>query len=134
MGFGEITLKYRFQGLNSGRERYRIMGRAKWVFIFVVGLLLVYPAAQSSIAGQSKDTSLRCGNDLIDIGDSKSRVIYLCGQPFSKEIVGQTKIPDNKAGIEFIIERWTYDTSVRYFTILTFKGDRLVRLEDERKW
>jgi hypothetical protein len=110
------------------------MGRAKWVFIFAVGLLLVYPAAQSTMAGQSKETSLRCGNDLIDIGDSKSRVVYLCGQPFSKEIVGQTKIPDNKAGIEFIIERWTYDTSVRYFTILTFKGDRLVRLEDERKW
>ena len=110
------------------------MGRAKWAFIFVVGLLIVYPAAQSSMAGQSKDTSLRCGNDLIDIGDSKSRVAYLCGQPLSKEIVGQTKIPNNKAGIEFIIERWTYDTSVRYFTILTFKGDRLVRLEDERKW
>ena len=110
------------------------MRRAKWVFIFTVGLLLFSLAAQFSMAGQSKDTSLRCGNDLIDIGDSKSRVIYLCGQPFSKEIVGQTKIPDNKAGIEFIIERWTYDTSVRYFTILTFKGDRLVRLEDERKW
>ncbi len=110
------------------------MDRAKWVFIATLGLLLLCPAVQSSMAGQSKETSLRCGNDLIDLGDSKSRVVYLCGQPISKEIIGQTKIPDNKAGIEFIIERWTYDTSVRYFTILTFKGDRLVRLEDERKW
>ena len=110
------------------------MGRAKWVFIFAMGLLLFLLAAQITMAGRSKETSLRCGNDLIDIGDSKSRIMYLCGQPISKEIVGQTKIPDNKAGVEFIIERWTYDTSVRYFTILTFKGDRLVRLEDERKW
>jgi hypothetical protein len=114
------------------------MGQAKWAFILIVGLLLFPPAAQS------KDTSMRCGTDLIDIGNSKSRVAYLCGQPFSKEIIGQTKVADNKSGIEFIVERWTYDTSVverwtydtsvGYFTILTFKGDRLVRLEDERKW
>ena len=110
------------------------MGQAKWVFIFAVGLLLFPLTAQFSMAGQLKGTSFRCGNDLIDIGDSKTRIVYLCGQPFSKEIIGQTKIPDNKTGIEFIVERWTYDTSVRYFTILTFKGDRLVRLEDERKW
>jgi hypothetical protein len=103
------------------------MGQAKWAFILIVGLLLFPPAAQS------KDTSMRCGTDLIDIGNSKSRVAYLCGQPFSKDI-GQTKVADNKSGIEFIVERWTYDTSVGYFTILTFKGDRLVRLEDERKW
>jgi hypothetical protein len=110
------------------------MRQTKWVFILALGLILLLLAGQVSLAGQSKDTSLRCGTDLIDIGDSKSRVMYLCGQPISKEVIGQTKIPDNKSGIEFIIERWTYDTSVRYFTILTFKGDRLVRLEDERKW
>jgi hypothetical protein len=110
------------------------MRQTKWVFILALGLVLLLLAGQLSLAGQSKDTSLRCGTDLIDIGDSKSRVMYLCGQPISKEVIGQTKIPDNKSGIEFIIERWTYDTSVRYFTILTFKGDRLVQLEDERKW
>ena len=110
------------------------MVQAKWTIIIGLGLILFSMAAQDSMAGQSKLTSLRCGSDLIDIGDSKSRVMYLCGQPISKEVIGQTKIPDNKSGIEFIIERWTYDTSVRYFTILTFKGDRLVRLEDERKW
>ena len=110
------------------------MGQSKWVFIILLGMLLIFMTGQLAWSGQSKNTSLRCGSDLIDIGDSKSRVMYLCGQPISKEVIGQTKIPDNKSGIEFIIERWTYDTSVRYFTILTFKGDRLVRLEDERKW
>lgn len=110
------------------------MGRAKLALIFALGLLLFPLVPEFSMAEQLKNTSLRCGNDLIDIGDTKTRIIYLCGQPISKEIIGQTKIPDNKAGIEFVIERWTYDTSVRYFTILTFKGDRLVRLEDERKW
>jgi len=109
------------------------MGQSKSVLIVLLGLLVFLMAGQLARAGQSKLTSLRCGSDLIDIGDSKSRVMYLCGQPISKEVIGQTKIPDNKSGIEFIIERWTYDTSIRYFTILTFKGDRLVRLEDERK-
>jgi hypothetical protein len=104
------------------------------VFIISGVVFLFLPWALLSLAGQSKDTMLRCGNDLIDIGDSKNRVVYLCGQPFSKEVIGHTELPENKGGIEFIIERWTYDTSVRYFTILTFKGDRLVRMEDERKW
>ena len=81
-----------------------------------------------------KDTSLRCGGNLIDIGDSKSRVAYLCGQPVTKDIVGRTQVPESRRGVEFIVERWTYDTSSQYFTILTFKGDRLVRMEDERKW
>lgn len=104
--------------------------------VFIIGgvLFLFLPWALISFAGQNKDTLLRCGTDLIDIGDSKNRVVYLCGQPFSREIVGHTKVADNRDGVEFIVERWTYDTSVRYFTILTFKGDRLVRMEDERKW
>ena len=92
------------------------------------------PWALLSFAGQAKDTMMRCRNDLIDIGDSKNRVAYLCGKPFSKEIIGRTEAPALSGGVEFIVERWTYDTSVRYFTILTFKGDRLIRMEDERKW
>ena len=103
------------------------------VFIISGVLFLFLPWALLSLAGQSKDTMLRCGTDLIDIGDSKNRVAYLCGQPFSKEVIGHTKPPEDTGGVELVIERWTYDTSVRYFTILTFKGDRLVRMEDERK-
>lgn len=104
------------------------MRRASWMHILMIGLLLLPSAAHS------KDTTFRCGRDLIGIGDSKSRVFYLCGEPLMKEVIGLTKVPNNKAGIEFIVERWTYDTSTRYFTILTFKGDRLVNLEDERKY
>ena len=48
------------------------MGLTKWVFILALGLILLLLAGQVSLAGQSKDTSLRCGSDLIDIGDSKS--------------------------------------------------------------
>ena len=102
-------------------------------FILIGALVLFVQWALFSLAGQSKDTMLRCGTDLIDIGDSKSRVAYLCGPPFLKEVIGHTELPQNKGGVEFIVERWTYDTSLRYFTILTFKGDRLVRMEDERK-
>ena len=103
-------------------------------FILIGVLVFFLQWAPFLLAWQSKDTMFRCGTDLIDLGDSKSRVAYLCGPPFLKEVIGHTELPQNKGGVEFIVERWTYDTSVRYFTILTFKGDRLVRLEDERKW
>ncbi len=109
------------------------MRRMNRAFILIGALVLFVQWALFSLAGQSKDTMLRCGTDLIDIGDSKSRVAYLCGPPFLKEVIGHTELPQNKGGVEFIVERWTYDTSLRYFTILTFKGDRLVRMEDERK-
>lgn len=110
------------------------MSRVIRVLIISSVLLLFLSWTLISFAGRAKDTSLRCGNDLINVGDSKNRVAYLCGQPFSKDIIGRTKPPDSTGGVELIIERWTYDTSVRYFTILTFRGDRLVRMEDERKW
>lgn len=119
---------------NAKHERYTDMRRVKHVFIISIVLFLFLSWAQLAFAGRAKDTSLRCGNDLINVGDSKNRVTYICGQPFSKDIIGHTKAPESTGGVEFIIERWTYDTSVRYFTILTFRGDRLVRMEDERKW
>ena len=110
------------------------MRRVNRIIIITGVMILLLQWAVSSPAGRSKDTMMRCGVDLIDIGDSKSRVAYLCGNPFQKEIIGHTEAPAKTGGEEFIIERWTYDTSVRYFTILTFKGDRLIRMEDERKW
>ena len=65
------------------------------VFIISSVLCLFLPWTLLSFAGQSKDTMLRCGNDLINIGDSKNRVVYLCGQPFSKDVIGHTKVPDH---------------------------------------
>jgi hypothetical protein len=110
------------------------MKRIFRIFILIGVLLLLLQWSVFSLAGRTKETMLRCGNDLIDIGDSKSRVAYLCGEPASKEIIGHTEPPQATGGIGFIVERWTYSTSVRYFTILTFRGDRVVRMEDERKW
>ena len=110
------------------------MKRINRIFIIIGVTFLFLQLALFSHAGRTKSTMLRCGNDLIDIGDSKSRVAYLCGEPASKEIIGHTEPPQATGGVGFIVERWTYSTSVRYFTILTFRGDRVVRMEDERKW
>jgi hypothetical protein len=109
-------------------RRYSKMIRTGWIIaLTVVWFLCPFFAL-------AKDTSLRCSNNIIEIGDSKNRVAYFCGEPMTKEIVGYTKLPNWKGGIEYPIERWTYDTSIRYFTTLTFKGDRVVNIEDERKY
>ena len=96
-----------------------------WLFI----TMIAYP-----IAADSKDTSLRCGNSLISIGDSKSRILYHCGEPHLSEVIGYSKRPENKDKIEFLVESWTYDISRSHFYIITLFGGRVKNIESEKKW
>lgn len=86
------------------------------------------------IAAVSKDTSLRCGNSLISVGDSKSRILYHCGEPHLAEVIGYSKRPESIDEIEFLVESWTYDISRSHFYIITFFGGRVKDIESEKKW
>jgi hypothetical protein len=82
----------------------------------------------------SKDTSLRCGATLISIGDSKSRILFHCGDPYLKEVIGFSKLPEGDDEIEYIVETWTYDISQSHFYIITFFAGRVENIESEKKW
>jgi hypothetical protein len=86
------------------------------------------------LTAYSKDTSLRCGTSFISIGDSKSRILYHCGEPYLREVIGYSKLPESEDEIEFIVESWTYDISQSHFYIITFFGGRVENIESEKKW
>ncbi len=83
--------------------------------------------------GYCKDASFRCGNTFIDTGDSRARVIFKCGQPVQREIIGYIESRDHGDRVDYIMEAWTYDTGPDRFHIIIFKGNRVYNIESEMK-
>jgi hypothetical protein len=70
--------------------------------------------------------ALRCGNWLVDEGDTKPYVYRACGEPDYQEVTGYRYTGRSKLKIEI----WFYDFGPQRFTqTLTFHGNRLVRIE-----
>jgi len=86
-----------------------------------------------ALPAQSKDASFRCGDTFIDTGDSRARVLHHCGEPQSREVIGYVRSTENEELIEFAVEAWTYDSSPDVFNIITFKGNRVLNIESEKK-
>lgn len=72
--------------------------------------------------------ALRCGNDVIQIGDSKHKVLNLCGTLIFYDVIGYTK---GKIGI-MKIEELVYKPTGGYYYYLRFIGNRLVKIESVR--
>ncbi len=73
--------------------------------------------------------ALQYGNELISVGDLKSKVSIICGEPVSREIIGYIDHVESEKRIrvmkieEWVIEVKTYDTI--YFYSLVFEGNKL---------
>ncbi len=89
------------------------------VLLFVAGTGLVHA-----------DT-LRCGSQLVSIGDRSFEVERKCGEPDYRDLIGYTLGP--YARREFKVEEWIYGPSNGVLTILTFEANRLTRIERERR-
>ena len=95
--------------------------------VFVLSLLLTSPSWAVD--------SLRCGTRLVYLGDSKVKVLRLCGEPLTREMLGtQTIHYGGRRGgfVEFTepVEKWTYDAGpTRFMRELTFSGGSLVDIE-----
>ena len=89
------------------------------------GLTLALAASQASAA----DT-LRCGSQLVSVGDRSSEVLQKCGTPVSQAVTGHTL--DRNSKVQYIKEEWVYsrDNGMLYF--LQFEGERLVRVDSKR--
>ena len=72
--------------------------------------------------------SMRCRSDLVSEGELKIEVLKSCGEPISKEIVGETEYTDGNRKKIFYIEEWIYERSGGYY-ILQFEGSKLVSIE-----
>ncbi len=89
---------------------------------FMFALTLLGPSAHAD--------TLRCGSDLISTGDRAFEVERKCGQPVERDLVGYTLGPHQRR--EMTREEWVYGPSNGVFSILTFEGNRLVRIETSR--
>ncbi len=80
------------------------------------------------------NTSFRCGNSLVSIGDTMSKVRRLCGNPLSEQQVGERRTfriyKQEQLKIEDItyVTEWIYEKHQGEY-ILTFEGSRLVHKE-----
>lgn len=100
------------------------MNATGWRFTCLITL-----AMSVSSAGAVADT-LRCGSRLVSTGDRAFEVERKCGEPVTRDLVGYTLGPHNRR--EMIREEWVYGPSNGVFSILTFEGNRLVRIETSR--
>jgi hypothetical protein len=65
--------------------------------------------------------SMRCGNELVRVGDPTIQLLQRCGEPDLKELLTTDGL---------IVERWTYNCgSLRFMRIITLRGGVIRRIE-----
>lgn len=89
----------------------------------VAGVLL------ATLTNAQADT-MRCGSQLVTTGDRAFEVERKCGTPEHRDLVGYTLSRNDRQ--EFALEEWVYGPRNGMLSILTFEGNRLVRIETRR--
>jgi hypothetical protein len=107
-------------------QRIRVRGFAALLAALAI-VLASWPAAAFQNAG------LRCGNRLVDVGESIDEVFERCGEPsfrdFSSEYVSFDTAPGVTITKEIPIETWTYNHGPSEFVrYLKFRSGRLVEI------
>ena len=83
------------------------------------------------IAGQAAAAdTLRCGSQLISVGDRAGEVLHKCGEPVARDVLGYKRSANRRE--EFQVEEWTYGPNSRMYQYLRFEGNRLVRITSKR--
>ncbi|WP_085689777.1 MULTISPECIES: DUF2845 domain-containing protein [unclassified Pseudomonas] len=93
----------------------------KW--LTALGLALIASQATAS------DT-LRCGSQLVSLGDRASEVLQKCGEPVSRDLLGYKRSANRRE--EFQVEEWTYGPSNGMYQYLRFEGNRLKQINSKR--
>ncbi|WP_300657270.1 DUF2845 domain-containing protein [Pseudomonas sp.] len=81
-------------------------------------------------AATAQADTLRCGSQLVSVGDRAFEVEQKCGEPAFRDLIGYTLGPYERR--ELKIEEWVYGPSNGMLTILTFEGNRLTLIERRR--
>lgn len=91
---------------------------------------LILMLALGCTAHLAQADTLRCGSQLVSVGDRSFEVQQKCGEPALRDLVGFTLSADERR--EMKIEEWVYGPSNGMLTILTFEGNRLTAIERRR--
>ncbi|HEF4762758.1 TPA: DUF2845 domain-containing protein [Pseudomonas putida] len=90
-------------------------------------LVLVLGIAAGQVC--AADT-LRCGSQLISVGDRSSEVLQKCGEPVSRDLLGYKRSANKRE--EFQVEEWTYGPNGGMYQFLRFEGNRLTQITSKR--
>jgi hypothetical protein len=94
--------------------------------ILTVTLLLTL----TSVSLQAQAETMRCGSQLVSLGDRRFEVLQKCGEPAFRDQVGYALGPNERR--EYQIEEWVYGPENGMLSILTFEGTRLHAIERRR--
>ncbi len=114
--------------------------------MLLLSLLILFGSADVCVAG----STFRCGPYVVSVGATKSEVLGKCGEPSSKEYLGEQKsggftsrtrergIGDRSSSKtrgtynerSFVVESWTYNCGPSEFSqTLTFQGQDLIEVQ-----
>jgi hypothetical protein len=91
--------------------------------------LLSLALAVAASQAQAADT-LRCGSQLISVGDRSGEVLHKCGEPASRDFLGYKRSANKRE--EFQVEEWVYGPNSGMYQYLRFEGNRLMRIDSKR--
>ncbi|MDO9619375.1 MAG: DUF2845 domain-containing protein [Pseudomonas sp.] len=83
-----------------------------------------------SASSMAQAETLRCGSQLVSLGDRRFEVLQKCGEPAFRDLVGYSLGPNERR--EYQIEEWVYGPDNGMLSILTFEGTRLRAIERRR--
>ncbi|VVQ13673.1 hypothetical protein PS918_05636 [Pseudomonas fluorescens] len=92
-------------------------------------LLLALALAMAASQAWAADT-LRCGSQLVSVGDRSSEVLQKCGEPASRDLLGYKRSANRRE--EFQVEEWTYGPNGGMYQYLRFEGNRLKQITSKR--
>lgn len=98
------------------------MKRVRNVLLSLVVATVIFlpPAARAQIMSQNLD-SLRCGDQLVQLGQTQLQVVHLCGAP---------EISDSYYVLNGSLDRWTYNMGPEDFIyVFTFMNGELQDIE-----
>ena len=92
---------------------------------------MLFSLALTLISGHAlAATTLRCGSQLISVGDRSSEVLQKCGEPVARDPLGYKRSANRRE--EFQVEEWTYGPNGGMYQYLRFEGNRLVQITSKR--
>ncbi len=91
-----------------------------------------------ALVAASPALALRCGNNIVDVGDSKIEVLAKCGEPTLKEEVGEDITREHDRGEsrreKRYVEKWTYNFgSTRFIYVITIRDGKVIDISAEDK-
>nr|WP_234407519.1 DUF2845 domain-containing protein [Pseudomonas bohemica] len=85
------------------------------------------------LSGLAQADTLRCGSQLISVGDRMFEVQQKCGQPVSQDIIGYKETVNHFRQVDQVqVQEWVYGPNSGMYQYLRFEGGRLVRIDSKR--